>query len=173
MATRPSVSEILKAARSGSPASASAPSSASENDAPATVPAAEKKVPKAKPVSAESSSKPPPPPPRPSSGGMTVKEKLAAARAGGSKPAEPVVSTPEAANKPKPVAAKPKEAEESKPPEPVGRPVPILGILIAGWVGFVAIVALVYVLFGPTLAQLVAKPPERAVSAPGSVESRP
>lgn len=178
MATRPSVSEILKAARSGSPTPEAEKGSARSEAA------AEKAVPKAKPVKGEGSPKPPPPPPRPGSGGMTVQEKIAAARAGGSKPAEAKANEPSAAPNPE-IEPKPKtaaaaaaakvkeEVKESveKTPEPVGRPAPILGILIAGWIGFVAIAALVYALFGPTLVELAAKPADR-VNSP-SVESQP
>ena len=111
---------------------------------------------------------------------MSIQEKIAAARSGGSppKPSSPPADSTEVVGesetkvevKAKP-APKKKEQEVEKTPEPVGRPTPLLPILLTGWIGFAVIVGLVYVFFGPTLLELATKPTiERPTS---SAESQP
>ena len=160
MASRLSVSEILKAARSGSPGpaidSAAAPKS----------PPAEKKIPKPKPKPSASEGAPKMSGlPKPIGGVMSVKDKIAAARAGGSNVASPKPVSSVSENEPKieprtkpVVTVKRTETEARKDSEPAGRPASLPAILVAGFIGFAALTALVYVLLGPAILELIPMP---------------
>jgi cytochrome b6-f complex iron-sulfur subunit len=123
MAKRPSVKEILEAARKGGAAKPAAESTPADNDAAAAAPVEETRA-----VAKAAAPVPSAAIPTPATLGrpLTVKEKLAAARAGGSSP--PAAAPPAAKKAVEPASAADEsaaaEAPKAVPPpaKPLGRP---------------------------------------------------